>query len=386
MKQIVEFELLSDVMCGGVRTVDNFLESEQFVRGSVLHAAFANEILLECPLADSPSASGRLNFVELKDADGKCSSCDYRNICKSFSDMTFSDAYKNEAFPAPFTARVCKKHGVAHRIKDTICQSGAIACDDCDGDVRRMESLKGFIRLSGEQKAVREKVDMSMSTHTAINHLTDTAKNGSLFSVNAIRKGQRFTAIIDDRESGMLSVGTVIYAGKYSSNGFGKMRIAALSPFAEISTDEMKKRIAAFNERFGTSDLAAVLLMSDACIDADDDSAVHTDELYTSRWERALFGEGDLPFVIEKIFAQTQLYSGFDTSKKWNEWKNTQPDLLALKGTSVLLKIKVGRLDEAAELLAQMQNNGIGRKCSDGYGRIEVCHDIHRVGVNSIND
>ncbi|MBE6900921.1 MAG: hypothetical protein E7478_00445 [Ruminococcaceae bacterium] len=382
MKQIVEFELLSDVMCGGVRTVDNFLESEQFVRGSVLRAAFANEILLECPLADVPSKSGRLNFVEVKDADGKCSGCAYRKICESFSDMTFSDAYKNGAFPAPFTARVCKKHGTAHRIKDTIYQNGAIACDDCDGSVRRMESLKGFIRLEGAQKAVREKPDMSMSTHTAISYHTDTAKDGSLFSVNAIRKGQRFTAVIDDCDSGMISVGTVIYAGKYSSNGFGKMRVISLSPFAEITADEIKKRITAFNKRFGTSDMAAVLLMSDACISADNDSSVLSDELYNSRWEKALFGEGDIPFGIEKIFAQTQLYSGFDTSKKWNDWKSTQPDLLALKGTSVLLKIKPDRLDEAAELLAEMQNNGIGRKCDDGYGRIEICHDIHLVGVN----
>ena len=61
VKQKVKFELLQPVMCGGIRVENNFFESEEFIRGSVLRAAFANSILLECPFADSQSADGKYN-------------------------------------------------------------------------------------------------------------------------------------------------------------------------------------------------------------------------------------------------------------------------------------------------------------------------------------
>ena len=75
MRKTVEFELLDPFFSGGVRIADNFLESEGFIRGSVLRAAFTNDILLQCPFADEPSKDGKLNFVEIKDKDGKCESC-----------------------------------------------------------------------------------------------------------------------------------------------------------------------------------------------------------------------------------------------------------------------------------------------------------------------
>lgn len=382
MKRKVEFELLSDVICAGVKVADNFLESEPYIKGSVLRAAFANEVLLECPLADVPSSDGRYNFIEIKDSDGKCRDCSYRKICGNFSDMTFSFAYKNDAFPAPFTAKVCKKHGTAHRIKDTVCENGAIACDDCSGKMRRMENLKGFVKFIDESRVSAEKTEMSLSTHTAINYCSKTAKDSSLFSVKSIRKGQRFTAVIDDCDSGMLYEGAVIYAGKYSSNGYGKMKIVSVSPIGEVSENEISSRIDSFNSKFGSHNNAAILCLSDVCIDYDSDSSICDNELYKDKWEKALFGEGDLPFSIDTVFAESQLYSGFDTSKKWGSWKNTKPDLLVLKGTSILLSIKEDRYDEAIRMLAAMQKNGIGKKCGDGYGQIEVCHKIHCLGVS----
>ena len=114
MKKKIVLEALSPLICGGIRIADNFFESEQFIRGSVLRAAFANRILLECPLADVPGGGGQLNFVEEKDPEGICENCPKKEICRRFSEMTFSFAYPDGAVPAPFTTMVCKDHGTAH--------------------------------------------------------------------------------------------------------------------------------------------------------------------------------------------------------------------------------------------------------------------------------
>ena len=150
MKQKVKFELIQPLMCGGIRIAENFLESEPFIRGSVLRAAFANLILLECPLADQVTSDGKHNYIELKDPDGRCMDCPRRNICEKFGEMTFSFAYPDDSFPAPLTAKQCKKCGTTHPIKDILVEDTELHCDkheNSDAAARRMENLKGMCRI-----------------------------------------------------------------------------------------------------------------------------------------------------------------------------------------------------------------------------------------------
>lgn len=384
MKQKVKFKLLQPVMCGGLGVDYNFFESEDFIRGSVLRAAFANNILLECPLANVKSKDGKYNFIELKDSEGKCKDCKYKEICKSFGDMTFSYAYPENSFPAPFTAKKCKKCGTIHKVRDTLIENGILECEECkkSGEkIARMENLKGIIRQENDE-TVSVKIPMTLSTHTAINYHSHTADDGSLFSIRAIGKGQTYTAIIDDCGTNMLNVGDIIYAGKYSSCGFGKMKIIDLQPVSESNKSDIKEKIDKFNGRFNTESMVAVLLLSDMFpMENTVSDKVMTNEEYLEYWQKSIFGDAQLPFSIEKIFTETQLYSGFDTSKSWGEWKQPIPELMLKKGTSLLLQIKDNQFDKAVELLAAMQNNGIGRKTRDGFGQIEICHPIHCIGV-----
>lgn len=385
MKQKVNFELLQPVMCGGVRIEKNFFESEAFIRGNVIRAAFATQILLECPFADRKSSEGKYNFIEIKDADGRCLDCRYNKICNSFGNMTFSCAYPENSIPAPFTAKKCKKCDTKHKIKDILVESGMIVCDECKAnnanDIARMENLKGLICQDGE-KFVSLKIPMTLSTHTAINYHSHTAADGSLFSIKAIEKGQIYTTIINDCGTDMLNIFDVIYAGKYSSCGFGKMKIIDLQPVSDFSMSDIKERIENFNIRFNKHNLASVLLITDMLpLETDISDKVLTNEEYLEYWQKSIFGTNELPFSISKIHTETQLYSGFDTSKSWGNWKQTTPDLLLKKGTSLLLEIKENCFDEAIEILTKMQNNGIGKKTQDGFGQVEICHPIHCTGV-----
>lgn len=382
MKQKVTFELLQPLMCGGIRVTDNFLESESFIRGSVLRATFANSILLECPLAGEKTEDGKYHYVTLKDPAGRCKDCPHHDICEKFSDMTFSYAYPENSIPAPFTSKMCKKCGTEHPVKDILVKDAGLTCNLHGNNTAdsRMENLKGLINMEGE--AVKKvKVRMTLSTHTAINYHSHTADDGSLYSIKAIRKGQRFTAIIDDCGTDMLHIGDVVYTGKYSSCGFGKMKITDMQPVSEIYDEEISERIRAFNERFSTQNMVSVLFLSDAfTTESMTADKVLTNEEYQQYWTRILFGEGALPFSLKKIFTEVQLYGGYDTARSWRNWKK-DPEQMLCKGTSLLLQVNEGCMKEAVALLTALQKRGIGKQTEDGFGQIEICHPIHCMGV-----
>ena len=379
MRKKVEFELLSPLMTGGIRIADNFLESESFIRGSVLRAAFANEILLECPLADVPGKNGELNFIEEKEPDGKCQDCPNRNICRAFSNMYFSFAYPADSIPAPLTAKVCKTAGLRHRIQDTVVQNGRLQCPDCQAGLKRMESLKGLIRQEIDAySSVR--IHSVLTTHTAINYDTHIADDGKLFTIKAIPRGLIYTAEIDDCDTGFLCTGKVIHVGKYASAGYGKLRIKSISDAQIFTTDQTADDIRAFQNALQAPNQAALLFRSDAILDIPADHAILPDEEYLRIWQNALFGSKD-SVTVEKVYAETQLYSGYNTARKWGEWKDKQPILLVKKGTSVLLHITEGAEQQAYATLTNIAENGIGQRTKDGFGSVSVCHPLHRLGV-----
>ncbi len=387
MKKKIVFELLSDVMTGGTRTVTNFLESENFIRGSVLRAGFVSDILLECPLYDTYSSeNSRNNWIELKDKNGKCLSCSKKEICEKFGEMTFSFAYPEGSIPAPFTTRVCKKCGTDHSLQDTIIDSGRISCSECTGKIRRMENLKGFVNVS-ENKFRSVKVKKSVSVHTAINYNSKTVLDGSLFSVNAIKKGQLFTAYIDDKDTGMLSEGKIVYVGKYSSSGFGKLVIKEIGKYEET---DMEKDISEFNEKFAGITVSGrtyvpLLLLSDAKFDFGDSfKKVRTNREYMQLWQDKVFGVNS-KLKLEKVFAENTFYKGFDTSAEWGNWEKERPEILTLKGTSFLISYKKNDRDAFDELI-KIKSTGVGKDTINGFGEISVCCKLHKLGVTKNDD
>lgn len=381
MRKRIEFELLDSLMCGGVRVADNFLESENYIRGSVLRAAFASEILLECPLADCKGKNGENNFIELKEPDGRCSCCPKRKICSSFSDMFFSFAYPMGAMPAPFTAKTCKTAGLYHRMQDTICQRDRrLICADCTNGLKRMETVKGLIRDNG-LRYENVRINRTLSTHTAIDYNTHTAEEGNLYTVKAIPKGITYTAVIDDRDSDLIAVGNVIYVGKYSSNGFGKMRICSAHELELVTEEKIEEDIHDFQEKLNEPNKASLLFMSDSLLDFPQSNKVLSTKEYINLWQKAILGDDETSLRVDKVFAETELYSGYNTSREWGNWKDDKPILLVKKGTSVLLDVI--DINRAVTVLKELIENGLGKRTSDGFGEVAVCHPIHRLGVYS---
>ena len=366
--------LCGPVIVGNQRIADNFLESESFIRGSVIRAGFAKQIAYACPLTETERSVGGGFFMIEQKSEAACAGCKYAEICRRFSEMRFSYVLPEDAVPAPFTGRICKKAEDAHPIQDILipADSPQVICRECPDGEGRMESLKGFVRMTPEKEWKRIKVQKQLSTHTSILAESQTVREHTLFSINALCPGQIFSITIDDCQTGLVAQFDTIYVGKYSSNGYGKIHF---TDCAEQAGDSLQARIGEFQRKAKDDTLLSMLFLSDMRI-----SVPAGKRLILTEWEKLLFEAEDLPFTLEKIYTETTLYSGYDTSRKWGKWRDAVPDLLMKMGTSLLLRIKEGQREAALSLLARLEETGIGERCSDGYGQIAVCHPLHTIG------
>lgn len=366
--------LCGPIIVGNQRIADNFLESESFIRGSVVRAGFAKQIAYACPLTEAERCTGGGFFMIEQKSENACACCRYTEICRRFSEMRFSYVFPKDAVSAPFTGRICKKEEDAHPIQDILIpmNSPQVICCKCPKGEGRMENLKGFVRMTPGKEWKRIKVRKQISTHTSIIAQSQTVREHTLFSINAICPEQPFSMTIDDCGTGLVGYFDTIYIGKYSSNGYGKIRFTESS---EQSDASLQARIDEFQRMAKDESLLSVLFLSDMRI-----SIPQGKRLILTEWEKLIFETDNLPFTLEKIYTETTLYSGYDTAREWGKWRDAVPDLLLKMGTSLLLRIKDGQRNAALTLLAQLEETGIGERCSDGYGQISVCHPLHTIG------
>lgn len=380
MKKIVDFALDSDVMTGGIKLNNNFLVSTDYINGAVLRAGFANMILLECPFYDE-EINNRKYIVAYRGE--RCGDCNKVEVCKKFSDMYFSFLFPKDTKYSPLTMKSCKAYGTEHPVKDIIASDNMtpksnFMCHECASANGRIENMKGLINVKSYKQ---HKVERSISTHTAINYNTRTIKDSSLFQIDAIKKGQIYSGIIDDMDSGLLVEGLTIYVGKYSSNGYGKLTVKEINDYIPKSVD---KRVKKFNSRFKFSDgksYAAVLLLSDAKIFNDQQGeGILSNDDYLDIWKKRIFGNSEV-INLEKVFAQNFTYRGYDTSSTTGKWRKPM-EIHTQMGSSFLISYDNTNSDSVIKLLESMEHHGIGKDTEVGYGQVEVCGDLHMIGVN----
>lgn len=380
MKKIVDFVLDSDVMTGGVKLNNNFLISTDYINGAVLRAGFANMILLECPFYDEV-INNRKYIVAYR--GDKCGDCNKAEVCKKFSDMHFFTLFPKDTKYAPLTMKSCKAYGTEHPVKDIITSDAMtpnsnFKCHKCDGANGRIENMKGLINVKSYKQ---HKVQRSISTHTAIDYNTRTNREGSLFQIDAIKKGQVYSGIIDDKGSGLLVKGLTIYVGKYSSNGYGKLTINKITDYKPKSVGE---KVREFNDRFNFSNgrsYAAILFLDDARIFNEQlEGSILKNEDYLEMWKKNIFGSTE-HIKIEKVFAQNFTYRGYDTSSTSGKWQKPA-EIHTQMGSSFLISYDNANSDSVIRLLEDMEENGIGKDTEVGYGQVEVCSDLHMIGVD----
>ncbi len=375
MNVILEFK--SPFIVGGHKRANNFIESIDYIPGSVMRAAFAKFIVYNCPLSENfyDELAKRYYWVRYR-GEKECENCKYSNICKNFEKIRFSFFYPQGSKPNPFSNMLCKnyeEHGFQDVLLPPENKEGekTIGCPKCPPGNNRLEKYTGLIKDGKPYKVTRKTY-----TRTAINYSTRAVLYGSLFSLVAVAKtddrGLYYEGKIEGITKEDLDCISEIRIGKYTSVGFGIARLLVSDDKKEENREKTLKKLRDFSDRYkqgkdrdANGSFLALYFRSNVLFKAD---SVTNKYMETEEYAQVLKRSLKIPneFEIEEIFSQFGIYRGFDTSYEKPQRKETF--LTAPAGTVLVLKSSL-EPEKIYEILSQV--NGFGEKCQDGYGEFE---------------
>jgi CRISPR-associated protein Csx10 len=302
----------------------------------------------------------------------------------------------------PATARLCKRYSWDHRdsLTDALLRlalaemAGKLEplkdvtweyCPEQDCQkINKRDRVPGYVTLTYG----RVRAEKRLLTGTSINRATGTAESGLLFSQEALEEGQFFRGVVhitgDDadllqaRLESVLQVGTRLRVGAARSRGLGLVEIIGWSdPWRGPNLDS---RLTLFNRavkglwrHYGT----------------EPDSAVYfalTLESHLILQDRAgrsvarLEGQSDLPELLglEGVTLGRHVILPA-VVRGWNAQQGLpKEDEPALgRGTALLFRVEPGCEAAVRERLTIIETEGLGRRRSEGFGRVCVCDPFH---------
>lgn len=354
MKVILEFK--SPLLIGGKKNTSNFINTDDVIKGSVIRAAFAKVILNNCPFRNE-KIDGKVNWIQYR--EDKCSSkCEFKNICKKFSDIHFSYFYPEGSEVVPLTAKLCKtdkKHGYID------CLIDDDKCKKCKGDEDGRTEFKTGLRTVEKNKE-QYKVEKTVCIKTSINPYTRTSSDGMLYSVETITAtgkndlGEKiciYEGDIENLTKDELDLFKRLRVGGDTTVGLGKceLKVDNSNKTLDIDMDDFCKRYISKNhiKNKDKNEYAAIKFIGDLKVDFKgaeqrlrnkkiiDDDYITTDE-YKKIWEEALGVYDNLEVNIDRIYTDFINYRGYDTFKGNNKRSNAY--VMATKGTVIVFKGK----------------------------------------------
>jgi len=233
----VLLEFISPVLIGKKRSATNFVESRNYIPGSIVRAALAKYIVLNCKAVDDgwDSNLDKLFWVKFWNKE-ECTTCNLKNLCMNFSDIKISFFYPKGTKPNLLCRLLCKNnedHGFFSALLES--DDEAVKCTKCPPENSRVEKYAGLIfnnkPYNGLKKAYLGK--------TAINSFTRTALKGSLFTLVPIVKtcdeGLLFEGEIEGVSVADLNAISEIRIGKYTSSGFEKLLLKQQKKIKKIA-------------------------------------------------------------------------------------------------------------------------------------------------------
>lgn len=343
-----------------------------------------------------------------------------------FSDLVLGDE-NGPSSPIPMTAVTCKRFGgfkaderdrgqQAHGVMDILIPeiiskltgqgpSAPIGktyryCP-APGCEERLEPLAGWY-LHSQAGYRRLEVEKAIRAGTAIDSYTGTVQRGVLFSSDCLQEGQflygsisyrskasqatepsSLSQVLEDMARTLVFKGSSIHIGRAVSRGLGSCRVETVSLEKEelAPGNTVPDRCRRFNQEIAkrarlTEDQRLFSLTLQSRLIIVDDFLRYQVGISSSYLEKAL----DLPVgSIRPVFKAVRPVG----VSGWNSaWGLPKEDELALAPGSVfayqvdLGAAQVGE-DELYARLALLEQEGIGERKAEGFGRVTVCDAFH---------
>lgn len=309
-------------------------------------------------------------------------------------EVSFSNLYIEASNPIPMSAFSCKYysgflgneygHGVVdillslsrEKEKDEGIADKFQHCqflEDRGKCLAPMKKIKGYYVMNlSDNSLSRITVDRRLVYRTAISHVSETALENALYSLEVAEKGQTFKGEILFNEDRLFNTFTAfikkhksLFIGSDKSSGLGRFDILSINESEEAKEDKMRTRIEEFNRKLGIKNSKiyfSITLQSDAII---------TDRYmrYKSFIDKEDLAIPEAEFVLG--IKETRIVQG------WNALtKLPREDTLAIEKGSVFV-FKVGDIERAMDSLLKLDISGIGRRRGEGFGRVTVCDTFH---------
>ena len=264
---------------------------------------------------------------------------------------------------------------------------------------RPMDNLTGYYRRLGPGgPMLKARVDTRLQTHNGINRITGTVQEGILYNREVIEEdacfwgllklsdelAQPFEAFIDrvaNAEAGWLRIGT----GR--TRGLGKVDLSISSPEGLADRDDFRKRLEGFDTKLrekaqsfnlSTSPFYFALTLHSPVILSDGWHGYYTSiNANTILQNDTLESRLGLAAKSLKLLCQ---FSGTRRVRGWNElWGTPRTNELAIDTGSVFLFTCNQSLDDTlTDALYRLEEEGIGRRKAEGFGRICISDQFHQ--------
>lgn len=302
----------------------------------------------------------------------------------------------------PATARLCKRHGWKHAqsLTDALLRLALADMTDCaeplsdrsweycsEQDcqaINKRDRAQGYVTSGNKQVETRSR----LLTGTSISRFTGTAESGMLFSQQALQERQFFKGVVRVHGDGAaelqarleqtLYTGTRLRIGAARSRGLG---LVELKEWADSwGSEELTARVDSFNqalrelaERYKTvTDGAAYFAMTlESHLILRDQAGRAVTQIRKGPDLSELMGLAGvtlgrhviLPAVVRGWNAQQGLP------------KEDEPTVG--RGSALLFRIDPGSEEAVYQALARIERDGLGRRRSEGFGRVRVCDPFH---------
>lgn len=395
----IQVEPIEPLVLGSVRSGSNFLSTQPYVPGRVLRGAWAEWLLAR---GFKESIPARLDGVRI----GNLFPCAEWQGLEYASPLPMSAlsckrgaGFRNEPYPAH------RGHGVvdvlvAHLAYHLLDERGAsfpvsfaITCSECGDRMEYSGLFYGVFHRGSRIHYSRTRVSFYTQTKVAISRYRQASVDGMLYNVTGLspRCGSPEGGASDaqlaligrvhgppEKVEELLEALNTTPIGALRTRGFGRVKAgyAAVSGFEPIEA-----RLARFNEalRETWEDLRRLALPPGVPAGPLPETFFSLDLL-----SPGVFRRHGVPSLIPELnigasslkpvfwLTRPELASGWSTA-----WGLPKPTDLAARAGSIYVFRWDGPREKLVAKLEELEAEGIGERCDEGFGECVVCHPFH---------
>lgn len=316
------------------------------------------------------------------------------------SDMVrFENMYMAEGssyvIPIPLSSKTCKAYngfrwddkqtGPHHGVSDYLTKGIPDYCPKCKHETP-LENITGFYSVPHRDSYTQiESVDIKkrFSIHNEIEDETQRTKEGILYTLEQIGEEQEFKGSIICADNGIRDDFTndvigeddefYLYVGQARSRGMGQIGIKWA--FDDFSFDQgffppLEERFNGFDEKCFSVTLYSDVILVDEYL-----------RCLTSLSSSYLSKILEVELIPVKIFSTYHIVSGWHSGARLPK----EDDVAITKGSTFLFQYNGNEREKLVKGLNTLEEEGIGLRRNEGFGRIVICGPYHR-NVNELEE